>query len=210
MSSRTRSYRSTLRTEQAAETRRRILDSAATCFSTGGYAGTSLTRIAKQAGVSTETVKANGPKRALLLGAFEQTFAGHEGSQSIADGDDAAQIAATTDDDEYLSLVAAFVASANARTSVLWSEFLSAATADNEVASSLDGLLSRRREDYRALAATLLDRGMVTAGRDITRLADELSFLWSPESHQQLVLQSGWPMDAYTSWLAEVARRQFR
>ena len=46
----TRSYVSTLRTEQAATTRRRILEAAAACFSENGYSGTSLADIAARAG----------------------------------------------------------------------------------------------------------------------------------------------------------------
>ena len=75
----TRSYVPSLRTEQAATTRRRILEAAAACFTENGYSGTSLADIGARAGVSPETVKNNGPKRELLLGAFEQAFAGTEG-----------------------------------------------------------------------------------------------------------------------------------
>lgn len=45
-----RSYNSTLRAEQAANTRQRILDAAAACFARSGYAGTSLADIASEAG----------------------------------------------------------------------------------------------------------------------------------------------------------------
>ncbi|MDR5700028.1 TetR family transcriptional regulator [Agromyces aerolatus] len=203
----TRTYRSALRTEQAAATRRRVLDAAAASFAERGYHGSSLADIGARAGVSTETVKANGPKRDLLLRAFEQAFAGVEGDAQIADGDAAAALDAVADLDAYLASAAVFVAAANARTSVLWTEFLSAANTDEAVARELADLLDRRRRDYRLLAEQLRARGLGDAGLPIDEAAAALSFLWSPESHQQLVLQSGWAMERYEHWLTETARR---
>ncbi|MBN9612272.1 MAG: helix-turn-helix transcriptional regulator, partial [Actinobacteria bacterium] len=136
----TRSYRSTLRAEQAAATRRRILEAAAACFIAGGYGGTSLSAIAERAGVSLETVKANGPKRELLLGAFEQTFAGAEGREQLSESDQGVEMLALPDD-RFLDAAVEFVARANERTSALWTEFLSAANADPAVDEALRGLL---------------------------------------------------------------------
>lgn len=203
-----RTYRSTLRTEQAAATRRRVLAAAAACFVERGYHGTSLADIGARAGVSTETVKANGPKRDLLLRSFEQVFAGEEGSAQLADSDAAAELTAIDDPEAFLAGAAGFVAAANARTSVLWTEFLAAANTDDTVARALADLLERRNQDFLALAGLLAQRGFALRGAEPAESAAALSFLWSPESHQQLVLQSGWSMDRYERWLAEAARRE--
>jgi AcrR family transcriptional regulator len=204
----TRTYRSALRAEQAAATRRRVLEAAAACFVENGYSGTSLADIGARAGVSTETVKANGPKRNLLLGAFEQAFAGAEGDEPLSGSEAAAEIAGITEGDAFLKEVAGFVAAANARTSMLWTEFLSAANADTAVADALGGLLARRKQDYRSVVGMLIERGLARPQTDVEAAADELSFLWSPESHQQLVVQSGWSPERYEDWLAATARRQ--
>lgn len=204
----TRTYRSALRTEQAAATRRRVLEAAAAAFGEGGYHGTSLADIAARAGVSTETVKANGPKRDLLLRAFEQAFAGAEGSAQLADSDAGAELVRISDPDTFLAGAAGFVAAANARASVLWTEFLSAANTDDTVARALDDLLERRRRDFSTLADLLIARGIAAPGTDRDTAAATLSFLWSPESHHQLVLQSGWSPERYERWLADSARRQ--
>ncbi len=206
-----RIYRSALREEQAAATRRRVLEAAADCFSRKGYGGTSLADIGVRAGVSTETVKASGPKRDLLLRAFEQAFAGEESEEQIAESAVATTLMTIPDNDEFLTAIAGFVATANARTSVLWTELLSAANADESVARALDGLLARRRRDYAQLVGLFITRGMAPAEPeiDVEAAAATLSFLWSPESHQQLVLQNGWDMDRYRCWLADMAGRQF-
>ncbi|WP_010541265.1 TetR/AcrR family transcriptional regulator [Dietzia alimentaria] len=205
----TRAYRSTLRAEQAANTRTRVVAAAAACFTERGYGGTSLGDIADRAGVSTETVKANGPKRALLLSAFEQAFAGAEGDQLLAESDAARELVATSDSDELLPALAGLIGAANARTSVLWSEYLAAANADPVIAEALSALLQRRRLDYRSAIDLLASRGIVGPIDDVDEAAAALSFLWSPESHQQLVLQGGWSFRRYERWLVEAARRQF-
>lgn len=204
-----RSYRSALRAEQAADTRRRVVEAAGTCFVERGYGGTSLKDIAARAGVSAETVKAHGPKRALLLAAFEQAFAGVEGNEPISESEMAQALAEIPDSDDVLAAIAQFVGAANARTSVLWSEFLAAANADRAVALALSDLLRRRQQDYRSLVGLFQRRGIAPHVDDIDESAAVVSFLWSPESHQQLVLQSGWSMRRYEQWLTDAVRRQF-
>ncbi|WP_368497427.1 TetR/AcrR family transcriptional regulator [Herbiconiux sp. A18JL235] len=205
-----RSYTSALRAEQAANTRQRILDAAASCFAASGYAGTSLADIAAAAGVSVETVKLNGPKRELLMGAFEQAFSGSEGRETIAEREVGRDIRSRVDDEEFLRGYLHFVAEANRRTSGLWASFLSAASSDPLVKESLDDLLARRRKDFAAAVDELVRRGLVAADTPPKRraeLAAALSFLVSPESHQQLVEQSGWSMKRYEEWLREVLGR---
>ena len=134
--------------------------------------------------------------------------AGVEGDEQITDSQAGVEVAGIPDAEAFLAATAGFIAAANARTSVLWIEFLSAATSDEEVADALAGLLERRRQDYRAVAGMLIGRGMVRDGTDLDTAAAVLSFLWSPESHQQLVLQGGWSERRYEEWLVEAARRQ--
>ncbi|MCS5717947.1 TetR/AcrR family transcriptional regulator [Herbiconiux sp. CPCC 205763] len=208
-SSAVRSYNSTLRAEQAANTRQRILDAAAACFARSGYAGTSLADIAAEAGVSVETVKLSGPKRALLLAAFEQAFAGSEGPQTIAERDVGRGIL-QLEDDQVVAGFVHFVAEANRRTSGLWAGFLSAASSDALVRQELDDLLLRRRADFLAAVAEFERRGLIGPVLDDgsrRELADILSFVASPESHEQLVTQSGWSMERYEAWLRDAVAR---
>ncbi len=73
-----RPYSSRLRAEQAAATRTRVVAAAAELFAARGYAGTSMPEIARQAGVSTETVQSHGPKSALLRDAIDAFAFGAE------------------------------------------------------------------------------------------------------------------------------------
>ena len=205
-----RQYRSTLREEQARQTRQRILASAFEVFSAKGYTGASLADIAAGAGVSVESVKVHGPKRALLLGAFELAFAGSAGDESLSERPEVAAIMELEDTGEFLTAMVGLIAEANARTSGLWAAFLAAAAEDAHVGDVLAALLERRHADYRRMVGLLAARGAVggvgavadAASDDaLQNLADVLSFLMSPEGHQQLVLQSGWTFERYRDWL---------
>ncbi|MCI0156147.1 TetR family transcriptional regulator [Leifsonia shinshuensis] len=205
-----RPYRSTLRQEHAQQTRRRILEAAAEVFSSRGYASASLADIAASAGVSVESVKVHGPKRALLLAAFELTFGGEAGESSLAERPEIAEIAALDDAETMLSELIPFIAAANARTAGLWATFTAAARDDGTVAAVLADLLERRHADYALMVGLLAERGAAeVAGLDDAgrrELADALSFVMSPEGYQQLVTESGWSSERYTQWLGGAVR----
>jgi AcrR family transcriptional regulator len=206
----TRPYRSALREENARQTRRRILEAAATVFSARGYASASLSEIAAAAGVSVESVKVHGPKRALLLAAFELTFGGEAGEASLTERPEVAALAALDDPERMLAGLVPFIAAANARTSGLWATFTAAARDDDAVGAVLAELLARRHADYAAMVGLLAERGMASvAGLDAdgrSELAAALSFVMSPEGHQQLVGETGWTDDRYAAWLLATVR----
>lgn len=196
-----RRYRSELRTNQAAETRLRILDAAAERFAVAGYAGTSLADIARAAEVSVETVKLGGPKRRLLLAAFEHSFAGREGAESLAGHHPVVEITAETDNARYLAGIVHFVAESNRRSSLLWATLLSAAASDAVLGNELEGLQRRRRADMLVLVDELRRRGLVSADQSREALADAVSFILSPEGYNQLVIGACWNQPDYEAWI---------
>lgn len=199
-----RAYHSELRAEQAERTRRRILEAAAAQFSRHGYQATTMAAIAREARVSTETVKAAGSKAELLIRAFEVAFAGQEGAESLADTSAAAG-ALDLPDDALLPAVIDLVAGANAASHRLWTVLLGASLSDPLVAAALQTMLTSRRRDYLTLVRELVRRGIADAAIDIEHTADQLSFVMSPEGYQQLVSQSGWRDEAYRAWLLATA-----
>ncbi|MCS0499668.1 TetR/AcrR family transcriptional regulator [Protaetiibacter mangrovi] len=202
-----RAYSSPLRTAQAADTRRRILDAAAELFARDGYASTSLARLAEAAGVSLETVKANGPKSSLILAAFDQAFTGQESHGSTIGQQDAGARLLALPDDELLEGWVEFIASANARISRLWIALLDASMGDPAVEQGLEALQSRRRTDFRDSMAAFRARGLARRPGDDEEFAAALQFLVSPSSYVQLVLDSGWSMRRYREWLVDTVER---
>jgi len=197
-----RAYRSDLRTAQAAQTRTRIVAAAAELFATQGYQATTLAAIGRAAGVSVETVKAAGSKASLLVAAFEVVFAGVESAPSLADTEVARGVFALPDD-AFVDAVVGQIAGANERGYALWTVLLGASASDPLVSTALAEILEHRRADYRMLVAELVRRGIVAPPDDADALADELSFLMSPEGCQQLVAQSGWTPKRYRAWMSE-------
>ncbi|MFF9352668.1 TetR/AcrR family transcriptional regulator [Streptomyces sp. NPDC014734] len=203
-----RTYRSALRTEQAEATRRRVLAAAADRFAERGYGHTKLAEIAADAGVSVETVKGYGPKRALLLAAFEQAFAGSEGSAPLLEREPFTAIE-HLEGEAYLAAGIELIATANARSAGLWRAFVSAADTEADVRAVLDQLLDRRRADIGETVALLRRRGLVEGGED-ARIAAALSFVLSPEGYEQLVLDAGLTERQYRDCLGRLVAAVLR
>ena len=199
-------YVSPLREAQAAQTRLRILEAAVRVFSESGYAGTSLARIAAEAGVSLETFKQHGPKAALLLASFDHAFSGAEGDGPLHARELGAQASALPPS-ELLGFLADFITEANARIAHLWPRLVDAASSDPAVEERLDALQASRRSDMAAAIAMLRDKGVCTSTRPDPVLAAELSFLISPESYTQLVSGAGWSHAVYRSWIVSAVDR---
>lgn len=204
---RSRTYRSELRSQQAQQTRRRIVEASARLFATRGYQATTLAAIAREAGVSSETVKTAAPKAELLLAAFEIVFSGTVDAESLTDTEVGSGVMSLPDA-AFLDTVLEQIAIANARGHALWTVILGAAASDPVVDSALQGMLSRRAADYRRLVDELVGRGYVDVVADPDAVAAALSFLLSPEGYQQLVTQSGWSPERYTAWLREAVRTE--
>ncbi|WP_149083954.1 MULTISPECIES: TetR/AcrR family transcriptional regulator [Microbacterium] len=200
MSSSARPYRSALRTRQAEETRARIVTAAARLFAAQGYQATTISAIAREAGVSAETVKTTAAKAELLIAAFEITFSGSEAAETLADTEAGSGLTSLPDD-VFLDAVITQIGAANERGHALWTVLLGAALSDPIVDAALQRILANRAADYRGFASELQRRGIVASEHDSDALADVLSFLLSPESYQQLVVQSQWSPDRYRSWL---------
>ncbi len=201
-----RAYSSDLRAEQASRTRDRVVRAAAAELAEHGYERTTLARVAERAGVSVETVKANGPKRALLLAAFEVTFAGSEGSESLAARPEGRAVVAADDPRAFLDGFVGLVATANERAAGLWSAFTTAARSDDAVQAELAALLDRRRADLRASVDLLATHGFTLHGPR-ERAAETLSYLVAPESYAHFVLGAGWSRAAYRAWLRDAVVR---
>jgi AcrR family transcriptional regulator len=205
-SSAPRPYHSPLRAERATQTRARILDAAADEFASRGVAGSTLARIAAAAEVSVERVRAEGGKSALLLAAFERRFGGEDGRHPLAERREFLA-ARDASDDVFLDAFLEAVRRSNARGAALWRVFAAAAHTEPEVREVYDGLIARRRVDFRTLVDAFDERGMVASGADRDRLASGLAHLLSIEGYEQLVIVDGWDPDAYVAWLRDVIHR---
>lgn len=196
----TRVYRSPARERAAADTRRRIVEASAARFSRDGYAGTTMKGIAAEAGVSVETVNNHGPKRDLLMAAFELAFAEREGPAPMGERPDFGAAAAEPDPERALALMVAATTDAFARSDRIWRAVLTAAEADDEVAAAVDELLGRRHLEFVGIVARMTALG-VDLPADVERAAQAIEFIVTHESFHHFVLRCGWTRQAYESWV---------
>lgn len=197
-----RKYESPLRTEQAARTRQRILDAAASCFIASGYVTTTMPAIAAAAGVSVETVNSHGPKAALLFAAFDKAFAFDEGHGSIHHRPQIARAGAEIRNQiEFIRFACDFVADAAERSAKLWLVMYHASTTDTAIKDAFDELSTRVRADTVRLVELVADRGPVRTDRDHQLLSDELELLYFPTGYERLVEVAEWSLDEYREYL---------
>ncbi|HEY8912609.1 TetR/AcrR family transcriptional regulator [Lacisediminihabitans sp.] len=197
-----RTYNSSVRDRDAAETRERIITAAGRLFARDGYFATPMRAIAAEAGVSVQSVHLAGPKSSLLLAAWEHAFAGDEGAHSLLERPAMAQILAEPDSTVALTRFVAFVVEANARGAGIWRAMRTAADADPQVRAAASAQDARRRADLALGAGWFASRGLVDPSNQ-NIAADVLGFLTAEESFLYFVEDSGWPLERYQEWLLQ-------
>lgn len=196
-----RRYASPRREQQAAQTRASVLDAAVELFGERGWTGTGVRDVARQAGVSVETVySAFGSKVGLFKAALEVSVVGDLAQVPLAERPEFARIGAGAATDRAAA-AAALVRQINERVSGLRDALREGAYAEPELATLLTELERRRTSDVRRGARML-------AGEDV---ADSVvGGLWavvSVEVFQLLTAHAGWSADHYEVWLADTIGR---
>src|ERR1700756_4001655 len=126
-------YRSQLRTEQAAATRRIVLDAATRLFVERGYARTSIDAIAEAAGVGRSTVfAAAGGKPGLLKTAYDRGIVGDDERVPFLERPQAHKMLALDDPVEVIDVYARLISDAARRVSAIYEVVRSAAGVDPE------------------------------------------------------------------------------
>ncbi|ETA07293.1 MULTISPECIES: TetR/AcrR family transcriptional regulator [Gordonia] len=195
-----RSYDSSLRRDQAAETRARVLDTAIRMFAERGWS-VGVREIAAGAGVSFETVYAKfGSKTRLFLAAFDVAVVGDDRPVPLVERPGFAAMSAGNRR-ERAAAGAALAAEVYGRTAGLYRALREGASFDPELAARLADAYRRQRSDVRTAGESI-------AGRTLTD--DEAGGLWaviSTEVYDLLVNNAGWSQTRYQNWLADATLR---
>lgn len=201
-----RPYTSPLRDEATARTRERIVTAAGRLFATHGYVATTMAAIAREAGVSVQSVHLAGPKSALLMASFEVALAGDEGTHPLHERPAVAAILALPPD-EALPAYARFLAEANARTAGISRALYVAAETDVAVATLVADLDARRHRDIGRAITWCIERGLLSRDVDVDQRTDVLTHLVSPETYRFFVRERGWSDERYQDWLSDAIGR---
>jgi AcrR family transcriptional regulator len=198
-----------VRAEQAAATRRLVLDAATRLFLERGYVGTSIDAIAEEAGVGRSTVfAAAGGKPWLLKTACDRAIVGDDEPVSFAERPEARKLLAMTDPAEIVTGYARQLSDAHQRVSPIYEVVRSAAGVDPEVDELWTVIGRERLAGARQIATVLKRKGGLRSGLSVARASDIIWIFNDPGLHHALVGVRGWRQAKYRDWLAESLKSQ--
>ncbi len=203
-----RSYDITRRQAAAAQTRSSILRTARELFIAHGYAATTMADIAKQAGLSPDTVYAVvGAKPVLFRELVETALSGTDEVIAGEERDYAQQMRVSEDVHDKIAVYALAVTLIQQRLAPLFLVLREAASANPELDRLWRDISRRRARNMRALTDDLAATGALRV--DLTRdeIADVIWTMNSSEYYALLVLERGWTPQHFTAWLRDAWER---
>jgi AcrR family transcriptional regulator len=193
-----RAYRSSRRQQQAAETRSVVLAAAATLFAARGWSATGMRDVAREAGVSVETVYSNfRGKSELLMAAIDVGVVGDAAPVPLAQRPAFAELAVGSFPERVAS-AARLITGINRRICGLRRALGEAAASEPALAAKLVEAENRRRINTRQGFESITGR---KAGDD------ELDGVWAitgVDVFHLLTEIAGWSVARYEKWVADM------
>jgi AcrR family transcriptional regulator len=196
-----RRYHSPLRKDQAEQTRRRVLDAAFRLFGERGYAGTTMTAVAEEAGVSPETIYLTlGGKRGLLEGVIEIAIAGEDDPPTQDNPWWLETVAPLPRAHDRLARMVEYSCRTLSRTQPIHAVIRGAADKEPFVDALRRRLLHDRLANQTERIGQYLGDHM-REGLSIAEAGERYCALASPELYYLLTVELGWTADQHRSWL---------
>ena len=201
-----RKYSSTVRDEQAARTRARILDAASDLFLERGYARTTMKDIAERADVARDTVHAIfGNKARVLTALIDVRLVPDAGVDNITQRPDARAIKNEADQGKQIEMFAKFIAGISTGLRPVFEVLRTASAVEPEMARVFVEMDRYRMINMQTYAKWIAARGPL---RVSTRRAGEIIWaLASPDVARMLCEEIGWTESQHARWLADTLIR---
>jgi AcrR family transcriptional regulator len=204
-----RSYNSPRRRQQAATTRREILEAAQRLFERDGYAATTMAAIAAEADVALKTVYvAFETKSGVLRALWHLVLRGDEEDVPVAERRWYRELLEEPDPERQLRLNARNSRVGKLRIGNVIEVIRAAAPIDPEIAALWDRIQTEYHANQRAIVQSVHEKGALAASLDVDRATDILWTLNNPTVWQLLVGRRGWTPDQYEEWCADTACSQ--
>ena len=204
-----RTYNSPRRREQAAATRRDILEAAQRLFEEEGYAATTMSAIAAEAGVALKTVYiAFETKSGVLRGLWNMLLRGDEGDAPVAEREWYLEVLGEPDPERQLRLTARNSREVKQRIGPLFEVISSAAPIDPDIEALWGRIQTEFHANQRTIAESLRKKRALKSGVSVDRAADILWTINHPGVWQLLVTERGWTPEQYERWCADLACAQ--
>ena len=196
-----RSYNSSRRALQAAQTRDEVVRAAMVRFRHPGWAGTTLAAIAEEAGVSVETIyNGFGSKKGLLRASIDAAIVGDTEPMPLSRRPEYRAIGRGPRG-AHRRRAPAITADIHERSAGVWQALVEAAGADEEVDGWRLELDHRRRDQIVDSITLILGHPL---DDDVTTM---VWLLFSAETYLKLVDDAGFTRAEYDAFLVDVATR---
>jgi AcrR family transcriptional regulator len=200
-----RTYESPLRRDQAAETRRRILDAAQGLFERDGYAATSMAAVAAAAGVSLKTVYlAFDTKSGLVRALWHLLLRGEQDAVPVGEQPWYREVLDEPDPERQLRLNMRNSLVVKKRAGAMLAVISDAASADPDVGALWERIQTEFYDNQRAVVQSIADKHALAPGLDVGAAADILWSLNHPSLYALLSGQRGWSAQRYEQWLGDL------
>jgi AcrR family transcriptional regulator len=204
-----RRYDSPRRREQAAATRREILEAAQRLFEQRGYAATTMAAIAAEAGVALKTVYvAFETKSGVLRALWHLLLRGDQDDVPVGERRWYREVLDEPDPERQLRLTARNSRVVKERAGALMEVIRSAAPSDADTGALWSRIQTDFYENQRLIVEALHSRKALRRGLGVTRAADILWTLNHPDLWQLLVGTRGWTPDEWEQWFGDAACSQ--
>ncbi len=202
---RARPYDSPRRRQQAAATRRAILEAAQRLFEAQGYAATSVPAIAEEAGVALKTVYVVFETKARLLRVlWDERLSGDEAVLPVTERAWYRNVLDEPDAERKLRLVASQASAVKTRSGALMEVIRNAASVDAEIARLWNDIQTKLHDVSRCIVEQLHEKDALASGLHVATATDILWTLNHPSVWQLLVGERGWTAGQYEQWLGDI------
>ncbi len=199
-----RRYDNASRQAGSQETSQRIFGAARELLIERGYRATTVTEIARKAGVHVDTVyQLVGRKPVLLRALIEQALSGRDEPVVAEERQYVEAIRAEPDPARKLAIYAVAVREIQARLAPLLLALRDASATEPEAREVWKEISDRRAINMRRLVQDLEAAGGLRAGLSIDEAADTVWATNSSELYVLLTDERGWTPDRYERWLAD-------
>lgn len=201
-----RTYRSSVRQEQAAQTRQRILDGAWACFEGSGYARTTIREIAAAADVAVDTVYAVFRTKARILTALiDARLNPGDDRVNVMERPDAQAVRDEPDPRQQIHLFAHDIAKISARVRPVYEILRTAAAVEPAMAAVFAEMDRHRLANMTRAAEWFAARGPLRV--PLGEAARTIWVLASPAVARMLCDDLGHTASEYASWLDDTLAR---
>lgn len=204
-----RAYNSPRRQQQAAATRRAILESAERLFLRDGYPATTMEAIAAEAGVSLKTAYLPfSTKSGLLRALWDLRLKGDDADAPVVQHEWFREVMEEPDPVRKLQLNARNSAAAKTRIGGLFRVIRGAAEVDADCGELWRLIQSDFHANQQVIIESIHRGGGLRRGLSIATGTDILWTLNHPDTWMLLAGQRGWSPHAYETWLAQASCAQ--